>query len=154
MNIATFCGHSCVPNGDPVREWLYRVVEEVIREGIVKFYLGGYGEFDLMAASVIRDLKRLHPEVTSILVVSYLSRKVNSDLYDETIFPPLEGVPQRYAIVHRNRWMVQDSDVVIAYVSHDWGGAAGTMKYAKQKRKRILLFPHSVESWFCFCAVI
>ena len=138
--VVTFCGHSQVPNGEGVREWLYQVVEELIREGMEKFYLGGCGEFDQMAAAVVRDLKQQYPEIISILIVPYLSRKSDSDLYDETIYPPLENVPPRYAITHRNRWMVQESDFVVAYVTHDWGGAAATLKYARQKRKRILLF--------------
>ena len=140
--VVTFCGHGHVPNGDPVRQWLYQVVKELILKGADKFYLGGYGEFDLMAAAVVRDLKQQHLAVVAILVLPYLSKKTGSDLYDETIYPPLEGAPPRYAIVHRNRWMVQASDFVVAYVTRDWGGAAATLKYARQRKKRVPLFPH------------
>lgn len=31
--------------------------------------------------------------------------------------------------------MVNDADVVIAYVQHSWGGAAQTLEYAEQKKK-------------------
>ena len=60
--------------------------------------------------------------------------------YDSTVYPPLETVPRRFAISHRNRWMVEASDVVVAYVLHDWGGAATTLRYAKQKDRRIILY--------------
>ena len=64
-------------------------------------------------------------------------------VYDRTVYPPLETVPRRFAISHRNRWMVEVSDVVVAYVLHDWGGAATTLRYAKQKKKKILLFANN-----------
>ena len=61
--------------------------------------------------------------------------------YDSTVYPPLEAVPRRFAITHRNRWMVDVADVVVAYVLHDWGGAATTLRYANQKAKRSIRYP-------------
>ena len=49
-------------------------------------------------------------------------------------------VPRRFAISYRNRWMVESADVVVAYVLHDWGGAAKTLRYAKQKKKQIVSY--------------
>ncbi len=59
-------------------------------------------------------------------------------LYDETIYPELEKVPYRFAISKRNEWMVDNSDLVIAFVSHSWGGAATTYRYAIRKKKQII----------------
>ena len=42
---------------------------------------------------------------------------------------------RRYAISKRNQWMVDKSDLVIAHVDHDWGGAAKTLEYAIRKKK-------------------
>lgn len=57
----------------------------------------------------------------------------------ETVFPEgLEMVPPRFAIVHRNRWMVHEADMVIAYVTHDWGGAAKMVVLAEKKGKKIV----------------
>ncbi|MEQ6030978.1 hypothetical protein [Enterococcus faecalis] len=41
--------------------------------------------------------------------------------------------------------MVNDADVVIAYVQHSWGDAAQTLEYVEQKRKRIILYKETVE---------
>ena len=57
--------------------------------------------------------------------------------------PKIEHVPRRFAIAHRNRWMVDASDVVIAYVHHDWGGAYQTLGYAKRRGKMIILLGNS-----------
>lgn len=35
--------------------------------------------------------------------------------------------------------MVQESDTVVAYVTHGWGGAAKTLDYARRKNRRIIL---------------
>ena len=52
----------------------------------------------------------------------------------ETLYPDgLEGVPLRYAIVHRNRWMVEHSQHIIAYVTHGWSGAAATLSLSERK---------------------
>ena len=66
--------------------------------------------------------------------------------YDSTVYPPLETVPRRFAISHRNRWMVETSDVVVAYVLHDWGGAAATLRCAKQKKKQIISYRDEMGS--------
>ena len=60
--------------------------------------------------------------------------------YDETVYPPLESVPRRYAILRRNEWMIQRCDVLVAYVTHGWGGAARTLAYARKKKKTILAY--------------
>ena len=42
----TFCGHRQMEHGAEVTAWLRNVVEDLIREGAVTFYLGGMGAFD------------------------------------------------------------------------------------------------------------
>ena len=60
-------------------------------------------------------------------VIPYLNRDYDSSLYDGTTYPPLEENPKRFAITKRNEWMVEQADVVVAYVKHDWGGAAAAV---------------------------
>ena len=60
--------------------------------------------------------------------------------YDWTVYPGLENVPRRFAISHRNRYMVDKADFVVAYVTHSWGGAAQTLEYANQKKKSIIQY--------------
>ena len=136
----TFCGHSDVYDEDSVRTWLTETVRNSIRQGADLFLLGGYGGFDRMAAGVVRSLKKEYPYIQSILVLAYLDRKVDTADYDGTTYPPLESIPKKHAITHRNRWLVDNSDLVIAYVSHGWGGAATTLDYAAQKKKTIIKY--------------
>lgn len=136
----TFCGHGEFSQSETVREWLRGVVRELIVEGADVFYLGGYGAFDSMAAAVVREEKKAHTNLEMVLVLPYLNSNMDTSGYDYTVYPPLETVPPRFVISKRNQWMVEQADVVVAYVTHDWGGAAQTLEYAKRKKKKIILF--------------
>ena len=103
--------------------------------------LGGYGDFDNLAAAAVRRQKTSYPNIEAILVLAYLNRDVDASRYDRTAYPPLETVPPRYTILKRNEWMVCESDVVISGVTHGWGGAAKTLDYAKRLGKVIVQFP-------------
>ena len=59
-------------------------------------------------------------------------------LYDSSVYPPIENVPMRFAINKRNEWMINQADLVIAYVDHTFGGAYKTLQYAKRKKKQII----------------
>jgi len=138
--IVTFCGHSEVPDRAQVRVWLTDVCERLIGDGAAEFYLGGYGAFDRLCADVLHGLKRRHAHIRLILVLPYLNGAMPAEGYDETVYPPLESVPRRYAILRRNEWMIQRCDVLVAYVTHGWGGAAKTLAYARKRKKTILAY--------------
>ncbi len=137
-----FCGHRDTQASPELRAWLTDCVEELIEEGADTFYLGGYGGFDRLAASVVWKLKEKYPRIESVLVLAYLGREVDAEKYDRTMYPEIEGGPTRFAIVRRNRWMVDHSDVLVTYIILDTGGAAGTRKYAMRKKKRIINCPN------------
>ena len=136
--IVTFCGHRELHEPEKVKAWLEEVVESLIHEGTDTFYLGGYGQFDALAAAVVREKKERYPQIRSVLVLPYLDREYDASAYDETLYPPLENVPRRYAISRRNEYIVDHADVVVAYVVYSFGGAGKTLKYAERKQKRII----------------
>ena len=137
----TFCGHSTIYKTEGFSKWLDMILPSLIEGGAATFYLGGYGDFDGLAASALRRQKKTYPHVELILVLAYLNRDIDASRYDCTTYPPLEKVPPRYAIVKRNEWMVSKSDVVISGVTHSWGGAAKTLEYAQRKKKVIFQYP-------------
>ena len=145
MTVA-FCGHAQISQSEKIEKWLYDVTQKLIEQGATTFYLGGYGAFDSLAASVLREQKKRYPQIELILVLAYLNTGRNTSGYDGTVYPPLETVPRRFAISHRNRWMVESADVVVAYVLRDWGGAAATLRCAKQKKKQIISYRDEMGS--------
>lgn len=138
--IITFCGHRELYDEKEVKVWLERVTENLIVNGAETFYFGGYGAFDRLAASVLAEQKKRYPQIELVLILPYLNRRKDISPCDSSLYPPLESVPKKLAIVRRNRWMVDQADVVVSYVLHSWGGAAMMLEYAKQKKKRIISF--------------
>lgn len=142
--IITFCGHSNCLFNDGIKEQLKNIlVSEIIKNPTCKFYLGGYGDFDVLCLRTLRDLKADFPEIELIFITPYLDKNYSKlefakYHYDDVIFPPLESVPRKSAILKRNEWMVNEADLVIACVMYSWGGAAKTLEYAKRKKKTII----------------
>ena len=143
MSTVTFCGHGSLSVSEHsfLAEKLYYEIENLIKNGADKFLLGGYGSFDHLCAETVKKLKEIYPHITSILVIPYLNKEYNTEIYDYTKYPPIEKPPLRFAISKRNEYMVKQSDFVIAYVTHSFGGAATTLDYARRKKKTILRIP-------------
>ena len=141
--LVTLCGHSEISQPDAVKDWLNIVTRDLLSSGADIFYFGGYGAFDRLAASVIHEVKAGQNNVKAVLVLPYLNSNIDATGYDYTVYPPLESVPLRYAISKRNQWMVEQADMIVAYVTHSWGGAAKTLEYARRKKKQIILFPEA-----------
>ena len=140
MKTVTFCGHSrlCAEDVESLKNQLFKETEKLICHGANTFLLGGYGEFDLLCAHVVKSLKQKYPHIMSVLVIPYLNRDYDKSLYDRSFYPSIEDVPPRYAIVERNNYMVDVSDVIIAFVEYGYGGAHRTYRYAVQKGKPII----------------
>ena len=140
--IITFCGHSQFHKTEEYEKRLLSFLEERVRDESVDMYLGEYGEFDSFAYECCRKYKEKHPQVSLIFVTPYLINKqkqleIESSKYDLILYPEIESKPKRFAISYRNRYMVEKADYVVAYITHDWGGAYKTYEYAKRKGKDI-----------------
>lgn len=71
-------------------------------------------------------------------IADELDRQYDTSLYDRTLYPALENVPRRFAILKRNEYMVDAADIVVAYVKYEWGGAAKALEYARRRKKQIM----------------
>ena len=136
--IVTFCGHGDRYYDAVTEEKLYLCLEKLISEGAKEFLLGGYGRFDYLAAHTVKHLKKIHPHITSTLVIPYIHRTYDNTIYDGSVYPPMESVPKRYAISKRNEWMIQKCDVLVCYIAHTHGGAYKTYEYCIRKKKMII----------------
>lgn len=143
--IVTFCGHRDFVETAEAENQLTMFLEKYARENVrLVCYNGGYGNFDYFAAKCVQRMQEQYSNIRNCLVLPYIDQPfldriaVFTNRFDETIYPPLENVPRRYAIIRRNEWMVDSADIVIAYVTYSWGGAARTLEYAKRKNKNII----------------
>ena len=119
---------------------LLQKIEEQIKKGTTLFYVGNQGSFDAMVRSVLKKLQLRYPHIQYGVVLAYLPGK--KDIYDDrkdTIYPEgLEVAPRKFAIVKRNRWMVEQSAVCVCYINHTWGGAYKSVKFAERKGLEII----------------
>ena len=128
---------------DVKQELKYILVSEIIKNPTCKFYLGGYGDFDSLCLRTLRELKTDFPDIELLFITPYLDKNYSKlelakYYYDDVIFPPIENVPRKFAILKKNEWMVDSANLVIAYVKYSWGGAAKTVEYAKRKKVPII----------------
>ena len=138
MAACTFFGHRDSP--DSIFPKLQNSIEGLIlSQNASSFYVGNQGRFDALVLKALRGLKPNHPGISYYVVLAYLPEKQMIYEPEKTLFPEgLETVPRRFAITHRNRWMVDRSDFVIAALQRDFGGAAEAVRYAKNRGKVVI----------------
>ncbi len=88
---------------------LKKAIEQEVAKGTTLFYVGHHGNFDRFAAAALRSVSQMHQEITVTLLISQhpAERKAEIPLgFDGTFYPPLLGVPRRYALVKANQYMV------------------------------------------------
>lgn len=106
--------------------------------------MGQYGNFDRLAARVLADSKMKHSEIILLLLAPYhpADRPVTAPPGFDGIYYPegMETVPKRLAIIRANRYMIDHSDCLIAYVWHPASNARELLTYAKKREERGLLY--------------
>ncbi len=142
----TFFGHWDTPRD--IRPLLEETIIDLIENYDANiFYVGNQGAFDGLVLNVLRCLKLDYPHIVYAVVLPYCPIKkdewTDENYYrNEAIFPEgLEKTPPRFAILKRNRWMIDNSDTVVTYVTRIIGGAAQAKEIAERKGKRIINLP-------------
>ncbi len=132
---------------ESIRTTLKNTLEELIKTDTEKtvFLCGGYGAFDALCSSTLRELRK-HFEIQMIYVTPYMNeaqqekmnRLIEWKEYDSIVYPPIESVPPKLAILRRNQWMVESAEIIVAFVNCSYGGAYQALKYANRKKKKII----------------
>jgi hypothetical protein len=146
MLCCTFAGHRDLFLPDAERKIITALDSILESDDEFIFYTGGMGEFDSKCASAVRTVRHRFQEkrLRLVLVLPYMTNRVNTDKnyfeteYDDVMIPiGLADIYPKAAIRKRNRWMVDRSDILLACVYRDFGGAYDTMQYALRKGVRV-----------------
>lgn len=144
MTVSLF-GHRELDDFRIIEQILARKVNELLDENeYVIFLVGRNGEFDELAASVIKHAKRQRGDERCEMNLVLPYRVVDVEFYDnyyDSVFIPDELPPTihpKRAIVAKNRIMIERSDEVVLYVNKDFGGAYEAYKYATKLGKRVV----------------
>lgn len=139
MAVCTFFGHrEC---SDSIKTKLREVLIDLITShNVDMFYVGNQGQFDAIVRGVLRELKKEYPQINYAVVLAYMpGKQVEYDDYSDTMLPEgIEAVHPRYAISWRNNRMLQQSDYVVTYITHSWGGAAQYAEKANRQKKTVI----------------
>ena len=139
--VCTFFGHRDCPSSfkPKLREVLIDLIEN---HAVDMFYVGQQGAFDGIVRSVLKELVLVYPHIRYAVVLERMPQKrdeFDSRDYSDTMLPEgIEVVHPRFAISWRNKWMIKQSDYVVTYITHSWGGAAQFAEMAKKQKKIIV----------------
>ena len=136
MSACTFFGHGDCPemNYSNILQTIQNLITE---KNIITFYVGTQGNFDSLVYRALCNLRADFPQIRIYRVLAYLP-KDNSLISDSILLEGIELIHPRYAISWRNRWMIEHSDYVIAYITHNYGGAARFVNEAERRGKTII----------------
>ena len=142
-----FAGHRIAPQR-LLKDVLLAVEKLVLSCDRIEFCSGGMGDFDRLCEQAVREIKKKYAEKEirlSLVLPSYQYAPKNeekeymSKLFDDIfVCDASDGSYYKAMIGKRNRWMVEQSDVMIAYVLHESGGAYSALKYAQKQNLEII----------------
>lgn len=137
----TFFGHRNITvEIEPI---LQSTLINLIENNDVKlFYVGNHGGFDIMVRRVLKKLSEQY-DISYYVVLAYMPGKKDEfsyEDYSDTLMPDgIETVPKRFAISYRNKWMIDQSDYVVTYVTNRIASGAAQFKELAEKRKKIVI---------------
>lgn len=135
-----FTGHRQIIHAD-IAERLEEVIEILIGEGFEYFGTGGALGFDTLAARTVIKLKEKYENIRLILVLPYAqqalkwSKENRDEFYDiMKLADKVTYISREYfrgCFHQRNRRLVDNSSVCVAYQYKNYGGTAYTVDYAE-----------------------
>lgn len=147
MTVSLF-GHRIMQNSVAAADRLRRIVNDLLsNEEFVEFLVGRDGDFDLLAASIIRTaMQKINRQNASlILVLPYPRAEIIEnetfflDYYDDIeICDAAQISHYKSAFWIRNRQMIDRSDLVIVCLEYSKGGTARAANYATHRGIKVL----------------
>ena len=149
LNSCSFTGHRILSPQEKIKllPILKSTVLYLVAQGVKEFHCGGALGFDTLAATVVFDVSREHPEIKLILEIPYENQASRWNEDDKRIYefiktkasevnihsekPKNKGEAVN-ALLKRNRIMMDKSHYCVCYYKNkEKGGTAYTVNYAK-----------------------
>ena len=129
------------------RRILFDELEQLIKNGYTTFFCGMAEGFDLVALSLLVELKENYPLYIEACV-PFKGQEKNFSAEYRTMYRELIKSCDRVTVLFdgykngcflvRDRYMVDCSDLVFAYCTKSSGGTAYTVNYAKDTSKEVI----------------
>ena len=145
-----FTGHRQLGEDFSMRK-LKKEIKKLMELGVESFYNGMAVGFDLIAAELVLELKKKFPATRLIACVPcYGQEKYYSETDKKRYAQILKNADEVVTLSdhyfngcmqNRDRYMVNRTDIMIAYCKKEEGGAAYTVKYfLKTKNEDTIIF--------------
>ena len=150
INTVCFTGHRDidVSSASILPALLKGEVRKMISRGARRFLAGGAMGFDTLAALCVLELKEEFPDIRLELVLPCRNQMQRWDARSKMIYEMIIERADNVEFLHdtynqtcmhdRNRRLVDLSDTVIAYLSHNGGGTAYTVAYALKSGREVI----------------
>lgn len=141
-------GHRRIPDDRiiDIKTQLEKEISQALNDGFKVFISGFADGTDLLFAEIVAEYKKQYPHLYLEAAIPHLSHIKKGDTHCQSLLSKCDGVnilSQQYhqgCYMKRNRYMVQNSDRVIAvYDGRDSGGTLFTMRYAHCLEKEVRL---------------
>ena len=136
MATVTFFGHRDSPKETEPALRL-TLIDLIENKNATVFYVGNHGNFDAMVRRQLDDLSKTYP-INYYVVLAYMPGKNDTPDERSILTEGIETVPRRFAINHRNKWMLTKSDIVVTYVTRNFGGAWEFEQMAEKAQKYMI----------------
>ena len=153
MEICCFTGHREIPNDKIValKIRLDETIDSLLAEGVTTFRAGGALGFDTLAALTVLAKREKEPSIRLELCLPCKDQTRGWDDRSVEIYNFILSRADKVTFLHesytkscmleRNRFMVDGSDVCVAYCKNPdspRGGTSYTVRYAKKVNVRVI----------------
>lgn len=140
-------GHCTPPN---LKQCLRsKIINLIENENVDTFLVGEIGGYEIDAYDVVLDVQKKYPQIRIYLVISKMSDLHEEGVcdagyvaekrgFDDFILPPkCEFGYKKLCIVYRNRYIIENTDFIIAYNKYD-GKANKFCNIAKKRGIKVI----------------
>ena len=139
-----FTGHRKIPHEkyETLRQRISEEIDRAYEKGYRRFLCGGALGFDTMCAEAVIEKRKTHPDALLVLVIPCMGQEDGWNAEDRAKYDRIYAecdecycMSELYTegCMHvRNRAMVDDCSLCIAYLEHETSGTAYTYNYAKK----------------------
>ncbi|MDO4564985.1 MAG: SLOG family protein [Clostridia bacterium] len=150
MKSCCFTGHRLLPRDQAyyqLREETRDAILRAIKLGCKRFIAGGAAGYDMMCERMVLGLKQEYPDITLSVYVPFEGQADGFGIKVKELYHNLLNAADEVRVLaphfykgclhERNRRMVEDSAMVIAYMTDTRSGTGYTVEYAKKLNKPI-----------------
>ena len=146
----SFTGHRKIPSEqyESIAKRLKETLINLIENNYCYFGAGGALGFDTLAAQTVLELRLQFLQIKLILVLPCKTQTMGWSNEDIAIYEKIKRQADkvvytsdeysRGCMLKRNRHLIDNSNICIAYLKENKGGTAYTVNYAKSKNIKVI----------------